>query len=63
LSSDRPDEPRRGPISRPSVAISDQLAEAASAPVRDEMLRAFMRAAQLEWMFWDSAWRLERWPI
>ena len=24
---------------------------------------AFVRATQLEWMFWDSAYRLERWPI
>jgi thiaminase/transcriptional activator TenA len=27
------------------------------------MLRAFVRAAQLEWMFWDSAYRLEQWPV
>jgi thiaminase (transcriptional activator TenA) len=27
------------------------------------MLKAFVRAAQLEWMFWDSAYRLERWPV
>jgi thiaminase (transcriptional activator TenA) len=45
------------------IAISDQVAEAASPTVRDEMFRAFVRAAQLEWMFWDSAYRLERWPV
>ena len=45
------------------ITISDQLAEAAPAPVRDQMFAAFQRASQLEWMFWDSAYRLERWPI
>jgi len=24
---------------------------------------AFTRATQLEWMFWDSAYRLENWPV
>jgi thiaminase/transcriptional activator TenA len=48
---------------RKVIAISDQIAEAANAPVRDRMFGAFGRAAQLEWMFWDSAYRLERWPI
>jgi thiaminase (transcriptional activator TenA) len=27
------------------------------------MHAAFTRATQLEWMFWDSAFRLEAWPI
>jgi thiaminase/transcriptional activator TenA len=45
------------------IAIGDQMAPAASPTIRDQMFRAFVRAAQLEWMFWDSAWRLERWPV
>jgi thiaminase (transcriptional activator TenA) len=48
---------------RKVIAIADQMAPAASPTVRDQMFRAFVRAAQLEWMFWDSAWRLERWPV
>jgi thiaminase/transcriptional activator TenA len=48
---------------RKVIAISDQMAEAASPTVHDQMFRAFVRAAQLEWMFWDSAHRLERWPV
>jgi thiaminase/transcriptional activator TenA len=39
------------------------VAEAAMAPVRDQMFDAFGRATRLEWMFWDSAYRLEHWPI
>jgi thiaminase/transcriptional activator TenA len=48
---------------RKVIAISDEVARAASPTVRDGMMRAFVRASQLEWMFWDSAWRLERWPL
>jgi len=48
---------------RKVIAISDRVAADASAPVRDQMSRAFVRASQLEWMFWDSAYHLERWPI
>ena len=45
------------------IAIGDQMAGAGSPTIRDQMARAFVRASQLEWMFWDSAWRLERWPV
>jgi thiaminase (transcriptional activator TenA) len=47
---------------RKVIALNDQVAATASPHVRDQMLHAFVRAAQLEWMFWDSAYRLERWP-
>lgn len=45
------------------IAISDRIAAAATPAARDRMHHAFRRAAQLEWMFWDSAWRLEKWPV
>ncbi|MGH6944153.1 MAG: thiaminase II, partial [Geminicoccaceae bacterium] len=48
---------------RKVIAIADQVAAAATPSTQDGMHRAFGRAAQLEWMFWDSAYRLERWPI
>jgi thiaminase/transcriptional activator TenA len=48
---------------RKVIAIADDVAEAAAPTVRDGMVRAFVRASQLEWMFWDSAYRLERWPV
>jgi thiaminase/transcriptional activator TenA len=35
----------------------------ASPSARERMHAAFRRAAQLEWMFWDSAYRLEDWPV
>jgi thiaminase (transcriptional activator TenA) len=48
---------------RKVITIADQIAEAASPTIRDQMSGAFVRASRLEWMFWDSAYRLERWPI
>lgn len=45
------------------IRITDQLADAAPPPLRAAMLEAFVRASQLEWLFWDSAYRLERWPV
>jgi thiaminase/transcriptional activator TenA len=48
---------------RKVITIADQIADAASPTVRDQMSGAFLRASRLEWMFWDSAYRLERWPI
>jgi thiaminase (transcriptional activator TenA) len=34
-----------------------------ASPRRDAMQAAHRRAAQLEWMFWDAAYRMERWPV
>jgi thiaminase (transcriptional activator TenA) len=48
---------------RKVITIADQIADAASPTVRDQMSGAFVRASRLEWMFWDSAYRLEHWPI
>jgi thiaminase/transcriptional activator TenA len=48
---------------RAMIAATDEAAELASPSARDRMHAAFRRAAQLEWMFWDSAYRLEDWPI
>jgi len=48
---------------RQVIAISDRVATEATPAIRDQMHRAFRRAAQLEWMFWDCAYRLERWPV
>jgi thiaminase/transcriptional activator TenA len=45
------------------IAISDQVAIDATPALRAQMLAAFKRASQLEWMFWDSAYRLEAWPV
>ncbi len=41
----------------------DELAEKGSEEERQKMSEAFVHAMQLEWMFWDAAWREEKWPF
>ena len=45
------------------IAITDRAAATSTDARREAMLRAFKRSTQYEWMFWDSAYRLERWPV
>ncbi|MCY1516148.1 Aminopyrimidine aminohydrolase [compost metagenome] len=48
---------------RAVIATVDRAAEAASAQTREAMHQAYTHAAQLEWMFWDSAYRQASWPV
>jgi thiaminase (transcriptional activator TenA) len=48
---------------RTMIATTDAAAEAASPSLRARMRAAFRAATQLEWMFWDSAYRLASWPV
>jgi thiaminase (transcriptional activator TenA) len=48
---------------RAVIAATDEVAADASPPLRTRMHAAFARATQLEWVFWDSAFRLETWPV
>ncbi len=44
------------------VGLTDDLARGASDGNRMRMARAFAKSTELEWMFWDSAYRDARWP-
>jgi thiaminase/transcriptional activator TenA len=46
-----------------AVDITNELGAHASTALSGKMMSAFLRATQLEWMFWDSAYRLEAWAI
>jgi thiaminase/transcriptional activator TenA len=48
---------------RAVIGATDEVAATASPSLRERMHAAFARATQLEWMFWDSAYRLEQWPV
>jgi len=48
---------------RATIAATDEAASGASASLRERMHAAFTRATQLEWIFWDSAYRLQTWPV
>jgi len=46
-----------------TIAVVDEVAKEASSKLISEMHQAFRRSSQLEWMFWDSAYRLNTWPV
>jgi thiaminase/transcriptional activator TenA len=48
---------------RAVIAATDEAAADVSRSLRARMHAAFTRATQLEWAFWDSAFRLETWPV
>jgi len=48
---------------RAVIATTDGVAARASDDTLAAMHNAFTRATQLEWMFWDSAYRLANWPV
>ncbi|SFQ44905.1 thiaminase (transcriptional activator TenA) [Amycolatopsis arida] len=43
-------------------AAVDAAAAGADPATRERMLGHFVRATEYEWMFWDSAYRMEAWP-
>lgn len=46
-----------------AVEICDELAAAAGETIRRQMTDLFVRCTRMEWMFWKSAWHLEKWKI
>jgi len=44
-----------------AIAITDEVANATGPTGREAMMAAFVTSSRLEWMFWDAAYRLERW--
>ena len=49
-------------VARMQAVVDDQAAGAGAAQ-RASMRAGFLRSCRYEWMFWDAAWRLERWPV
>ena len=43
------------------IATVDRVAARCDADTLAKMHQAYTRAAQLEWLFWDSAYRQEKW--
>ncbi|MGK7294895.1 MAG: TenA family protein [Candidatus Wenzhouxiangella sp. M2_3B_020] len=46
-----------------AIELTERAAEEAGEADRERMRTAFFESTRLEWMFWDSAYRLEEWPI
>ena len=48
---------------RDVLALTDAAHDGAAAAERALMREAYLKAARYEWMFWDSAYRLEAWGV
>lgn len=46
-----------------AIAIADELADHCTSEQREAMTEAYVMCSKMEWLFWDSAWRLEKWAI
>lgn len=56
-------DPGFGEAVKTAIEMCDRAAAAASPDERALMMDLYKRSAQYEWMFWDSAYRLEAWPV
>jgi thiaminase/transcriptional activator TenA len=56
-------DPAFAESSRRAREIVDGAVAGVAPENRSRMLEAFLTCARYEWMFWDSAWRLEGWPV
>jgi len=50
-------------VVRRVLALADRVGEELSPAERRRAVRHFATTARYEWMFWDAAWRGERWPV
>jgi len=46
-----------------AINICDEVAGSCTEAQRQSMTEAFLLASKMEWMFWDSAWNKEQWPV
>jgi len=46
-----------------AMDIMNQLADNVSSETYDEMTKAFIQSCKMECMFWDSAYKKEKWPL
>ncbi|GAA1248709.1 thiaminase II [Kitasatospora nipponensis] len=50
-------------VVRRVLELTDRLGEDLSATERRRAVEHFTTTSRYEWMFWDAAWRGERWPV
>jgi thiaminase/transcriptional activator TenA len=51
-----------GEAVRTVIGITDRAADSTTAATRGNMLAAFVRSCQYEWLFWDGAYQRRGWP-
>ena len=52
-----------GILVKKAIQICDEAAVLCTPEQQNVMTEAFLTACRLEWSFWDSAWRLEKWAV
>ena len=52
-----------GDAVRAVIAATDTAAAATTEQIRNRMMTAFIRSSQYEYLFWDGAYQLRRWPV
>jgi thiaminase (transcriptional activator TenA) len=45
------------------LALTEKVCEGLNPAQRARVKEAFVATSRYEWMFWDAAWKLERWPV
>ncbi len=56
-------DPSFDKATRAAVSLCDELAADATPATRAQMTETYVEATRMEWMFWDSAWKKESWPV
>jgi len=46
-----------------AISLCDEVAASSTEARRQAMTEAYVLCTKMEWMFWESAWRLETWPV
>eukprot|EP00894_Picocystis_sp_ML_P003023 jgi/Pico_ML_1/53540/g4072.t1 len=46
-----------------AIEITDRYASATTERMRERMTQAFLYSTKMEWIFWDTAYRKENWPV
>jgi thiaminase/transcriptional activator TenA len=46
-----------------AIKVTNDLSQIASSEIKEKMITAFVRSTQLEWYFWDNAYRQEKWAL
>lgn len=46
-----------------AIDICDELTDLCTPEQQQAMTKAFITCSKLEWIFWDSAYKLEEWPV
>ena len=48
---------------REQIELMDKLAEAASSGEKQRMVENFILSSRYEFMFWEQAYRMDKWPV